>query len=201
MPLLPRRRDQGFSMPEVMVSSILITLVVANSTSLYMRSQGSLRSTSLRDAVNARIAADLEELRSGSWRFGCEDGTEAGTTSTACTGLPADADKPVAYKTGRAPNGTPAPLSDYQQACTNNTLASLMQTKDSRFKSGKQILPLATSTQNAALATSNVSIERTISLDPNDRNKLNISYATPLGSPVRVYMNSTIVPQALGWCS
>lgn len=199
-----RHRDQGFSLPEVMVSSILVALVVTNSTNLYMRSQGSLRSTSLRDAVNARIAADLEDLRNRSWRFGCEDGTQGSSISTACTGNSQDADRPVRYKSGRAAGAGPTPLQEYQDACDAapniNGMAALMQTKDPRFQNGTTTLQLASNGENRALASSNVSIQRTIRLDNADRNKLHITYATTDGAPVRVRLNSTIVPQALGWC-
>lgn len=218
----PRRHDSGFSMPEVMVSSILLTMVVLNSTNIYMRSQGSLRNTSLRDAVNARIAQDLEDLRNRSWRFGCEDGLDISSSdlsnlrtqypglsdtqlrdniASSCTGDMRYADRPTAYKSGRSPNGAPAPLTEYTNHCSANKMAVLMQSKDSAFASGIQTLALASNSQNAALATANISINRTISLDATDQNRIIVSYSTASGSPVSVKMNTSIVPQALGWCT
>lgn len=188
-----------------MVAATLTSGLAISSATMSLSRDTSLRGMSLRDAAHARIAEDLQELRQRSWRFGCEDGTEGSTISTACTGRPQDADKPVRYKSSRSPGGTPTPIAAYQQACVADTMGQLMQSRDSRFSNGTQTLALATTDpnamdRNAALASANLTIQRTISLDSVDKNKLHITYTTPSGAPVTVKMQSTLVPQALGWC-
>ena len=80
--------DQGFSMPEVLISAFIMAMVVSNSEKLFVRSGQTLRQASLRDALQTRIAQDLEELRRQTWRWSCEPGT-------GCKGNADDAEKPV----------------------------------------------------------------------------------------------------------
>lgn len=198
-------------MPEVLVSSALLALVVVNTTSLYMNSGQTLRATSMRDAVNARIAEDLEVLRRESWEWACEAGT-------ACTGLATDSDKPVRYKTARvstALSSSPygAPNQAYQQACGINpqdptgprlpqTTAALMQSEQRHdgqlvFPAGPVNLSWGSNPPPHANA---ITIQRTIRVDPNDGNQLLATYQTTSASPVNVAASSTLIPQALGWC-
>lgn len=197
----------GFSMTEVMVAGSLTAGLAVSSATMTLSRYTSMQGMSLRDASHARIAEDLQNLRQLSWRFGCEDGdlTDGSNVSSACTGRPQDADKPVRYKSSRSPGGTPTPIAAYQQACQTDTMAQLMQSKDSRFDSGTQTLALVSTDpnaidRNAALASANLTIQRTISLDSADKNKLHITYTTPPGAAVKVKMHSTLVPQAVGWC-
>jgi len=211
-----RASGSGFSMPEVLVSSALLAFVVASSTQLYINSGSTIRSSSLRDAVDARIAEDLEELRRESWRWACEDGSENGI-ATACTGSTADADKPVAYKTGRSVYSTLPEIARYKQACgfaSNSTripqtTAALMKQERMQsdgspaFPSGPVTLSwtknLPTNTA-APAATTSVSIERTISVNPSDQNQLDVSYKTTASSAVQISLNASLTPQALSWC-
>ena len=59
--------QSGFSLPEVIVSSALLAFLVASSTQFYVNSGQAVRRGSIRDAVYARIADDLEELRRTAW--------------------------------------------------------------------------------------------------------------------------------------
>ena len=217
-PLSPRKRagTGGFSMPEVLVSSALLAFVVASSTQLYINSGSTIQKSSLRDAVNARIAEDLEELRRESWRWACEDGSEGGIP-TACTGSTADADKPVAYKTGRSVYSTFAELARYKQACgfgTNSsrisqTTAALMQ-QERTFADGSKAFPSGPVTLSwsknlpanttAPAHTASVNIQRTITVNSSDQNQLDVSYSTTAMSPVQVSLNASLTPQALSWC-
>lgn len=206
----------GFSIPEVLVSSALLALVVASSTQLYINSGSTIQRSSLRDAVNARIAEDLEELRRESWRWACEDGSEGGI-ATACTGSTADADKPVAYKTGRSVYSTFSELARYKQACgfgTNSTriaqtTAALMQQERTlpdgslAFPSGPVTLSWTKNLAANSVAPANtgsVNLQRTITVNSSDRNQLDVSYSTTASSPVQVSLNASLTPQALSWC-
>lgn len=204
-------RDGGYGLTEVMVSSVLLAFVVASSTQVYVDSGNSLKLSSLRDSVNARIAEDLEELRRESWRWACEDGTEGGIAS-ACTGQLDHADKPVSYKTGRSAFSTYAEIARYKQACgfgANNsripqTTAALMkQEKATVFPSGPVTLSWTKnlpSNSKAPGTTPTVSIQRTITVNSSDRNQLDVNYATSSTSPVQIALHSTLTPQALSWC-
>jgi len=217
-PLSPKKqaRRGGFSMPEVLVSSALLAFVVASSTQLYINSGSTIQKSSLRDAVNARIAEDLEEPRRESWRWACEDGSEGGIP-TACTGSTADADKPVAYKTGRSVYSTFAELPRYKQACgfgssstrIPQTNAALMQ-QERTLPDGSKAFPtgpitlswiknLPANTTTPA-HTASVNIQRTITVNSLDQNQLDVSYSTTVNSPIQVSLNASLTPQALSWC-
>jgi prepilin-type N-terminal cleavage/methylation domain-containing protein len=217
-PLLAKTRTgaSGFSLPEVLVSSALLALIVASSAQLYIHSGSTIQKSSLRDAVNARIAEDLEELRRESWRWACEDGSEGGIP-TACTGSMTDADKPVAYKTGRSIYSTFPELARYKQACgfganstrITQTTAALMQQERTladgslAFPTGPITLSWTKNLAANALApahTASVRIQRTIQVNSVDQNQLDVSYSTKPTSPVQVSLNASLTPQALSWC-
>ena len=163
----------------------------------------------IRDAVYARIADDLEELRRETWRFACED-------NTACTGEEEHADIPVSYKTARQCASTPCSngelpqISDLTAACSSDTLGSYMAANHIN-SSGQPWFPLSASTtldwtKNLPAGTAappqatGVSIQRTISVNTSDENQLDVTYNTNSNAPVAITLNASIVPQALSWC-
>ena len=209
----PRRNSKasaGFSLPEVLVSSALLAMLAASSAQLFMNSGTTLQRSGLRDAVNARIAEDLEALRRETWRWACEDGSEGGS-ATACTGLSRDADKPVAYKTGRSVFTSLSELARYKTACgltasgsrIPQTTAALMQQEHTladgskAFPSGSTNLSWGSSLPSH---TSAVVIQRQITVNPSDGNQLDVSYATTTASPVQIKLHASLTPQALNWC-
>ena len=221
-PRRPPSQSLGFSMPEVMVSSAILALVVANSASLYIRSGKNIQEGSLRDAIHARIVDDIEEVRRESWMWACEDGNDgnpwviSGNTTTesstqlktACSGNAADIDIPVAYKTGRTCSTTPCIPGELEQipalttACLNNSLGTLMKSDlfpgdTASTLSWTKNLPTGTA---AAPHTASIDISRTISVNSASGNQLDISYSTSPSSLVQVKVNTSIVPQALSWC-
>ena len=209
LPPIRNPGQSGFSLPEVMVSSALLAFLVASSTQLYVNSGQTVRRGSARDAVYARIADDLEELRRETWRFACENGT-------ACTGDIDHADIPVTYQTARqctsAPcsNGELPQISALTAACTDRTLGAHMAANHTN-SSGEKVFPLSGSTtldwtKNLPSGTTKpaqangVSIERTISVNASDQNQLDVAYTTNSGAPVAITLNASLVPQALSWC-
>ena len=180
---------QGFSLPEVMVSSVLLAMVVVNSTNLFMQSGSNIRASGLRDAIHARIAEDIEELRRTSMEWACSPGT-------ACTGQAIDADKPVAYQTATTNAGA------YKTACSSSTLAGLMQQQlPTALPSGSTQLDWGHNRPKgivipAALTT--LTINRNISANGN---QLEVSYETGPSAPFKVELHSSLVPEALGWCA
>jgi type II secretory pathway pseudopilin PulG len=203
--------DRGFSIPEVLVSSALLAFLVASSTQLYVNSGKTVQRGSARDAVYARIADDLEELRRETWRFACEDGT-------ACTGNPDHSDIPVAYKTARNCAETTCTTAQVTEtagltaACTSRTLAAYMAANH-KGAGNTAVFPLTSATPTvlswttnlptgtqAAPQTNGVTIERRITLNSADSNQLDVAYSTSAGSPISVSLNASLVPQALSWC-
>ena len=189
--------DQGFSMPEVLISAFIMAMVVSNSAQLFVRSGQTLGQASLRDALQARIAQDLEELRRKTWRWRCEAGT-------GCTGDANDADKPVAYQTSRIGD---AAISALRTACgfdsngnrISQSVAQLMQQEDTiSFPAGPTVLPWATHSSSTPLVGSEgITIQRTINVTAGDANQLEVHYATTTTSTIQTSFHATLTPEAL----
>ena len=205
-----RSQQSGFSLPEVLVSSALLAMVVANSSQVYLQSGQTLNRSSLRDASFALIAEDLDTLRRETWRWACESGS-------GCTGETADADQPVAYKTGRSGSEV---IASYRQACgfeldgsrTPQTLATLMLSevqvsKPALFptpaiQDAPSLLVLPWSKEDEAPPAHShlVTIERTLEVNADDANQLDVSYSTTEDSRIKVELKASLTPEALAWC-
>ena len=195
-----KTRDHGFSMPEVLISAFIMALVVSNSAQLFVRSGQTLGQASLRDALQARIAQDLEELRRKTWRWRCEAGT-------GCTGNADDADKPVAYQTSRIED---AAIPALRTACgfdsdgnrISQSVAQLMQQEETTsFPIGPTVLAWATHSSSTPLVGSEgITIQRTINVTPGDANQLEVHYATTTTSTIQTSFHATLTPEALAWC-
>ena len=193
------RKEQGFSMPEVLVSSFLLAMVVTSSAQMFMRSGNTLNQASLRDAVQARIAQDLDELRRETWRWRCEAGT-------GCTGNADDADKPVAYETGRT---GAAEISVLRNACgfdssrnrIAQTVASRMQIEEPDiFPPGPTTLAWSSNGITPPPLTSTVEIQRKINVKADDGNQLEVHYTTTSDSLIQTSFDAILTPEALAWC-
>lgn len=194
-----RQAEHGFSMPEVLVSSFLLAMLVTSSAQIFMRSGSTLSQSSLRDAVHARIAQDLDELRRETWRWRCEEGT-------GCTGLSEDADQPVAYATGRI---GAAEIPELRAACgfdsngnrIAQTVASRMQQEmPTIFPTGPTTLAWSINGSNVPPLTNSVSITRTIEVCDCDGNQLEVHYSTTPESSIQTSFDATLTPEALAWC-
>ena len=202
----------GFSLPEVIFSAALLSFLIASAIQLFMKSGITIRTATLSDAAYALIADDLANLKSETWKFACEDGTEGGFASS-CTGNPNHADVPVAYKTGRKCTSAPCEVGELVQisaltdSCTNNNMASYMSTNH-KNSDGQQVfapgtktldweenLPSGIASQYKSLG---IVIQREISVNSTDQNQIDVTYTS--GSPLSIKVNSSLVPQALSWC-
>lgn len=78
--------------------------------------------------------------------------------------------------------------SPLKAACDGGTLATQLLADRSTALPGQKTL------------TSGISINRTISVDPDDANVLLVRYTTQNGSLVSVQQTTALVPPAQGWC-
>ena len=81
---------QGFSLPEVLIAALILMIILAVVVESQLNSFQTIDKTRQRNAVQAKIAEDLNTLRSQSDRWKCLDGT-------SCTGLAADQDNPMRF--------------------------------------------------------------------------------------------------------
>lgn len=82
-------------------------------------------------------------------------------------------------------------------ACTAGTLAEALLAAKSAT------LPVASAIDLSSAPTQlrGTTINRSISVDPTNKNLLRISYATADGSPISVSQNTTLSTPAQGWCA
>ena len=83
-------RRRGFSLPEVLIAALILMIVLAAVVESQLNSFQTIDKTRQRNAVQARIAKDLNALKSESDRWECLEGT-------SCTGLAADQDNPMRF--------------------------------------------------------------------------------------------------------
>ncbi len=83
-------RRQGFSLPEVMIAALILMIILVVVVESQLNSFQTIDKTRQRNAVQARIAKDLNALKNQSDRWEC-------LTGTSCTGLAADQDNPMRF--------------------------------------------------------------------------------------------------------
>lgn len=177
-------KPDGFSLPEVMVSSSILMLILANTTQIQINSSSRIVAASNRDEIATRIRADMNILREAAFRWECKSGT-------ACTGDPSNANKAMLYNTADT-NGSN--FSVLKTHCNSDTLGShMLSSSPNEFPSTSTLLHWDTSATNSA---KNSAITRTIVAN---KNSLNITY-TASGRSGTTISNATIVPEAMHWC-
>ena len=176
--------NQGFSMPEVMISSALLALVVSNSTHLFMKSGVATSQGSSRDSVAAAVAKDLEGLRTKAFQYHCHSGP--------CSTDPSEIAKPISYVDVTDSNAVDA----METLCTNKSLEDDMVANDSALTTSGSI-NIALDSTNVAL--SGITIQRTLATS-SDSHQLLVSYQATAGSPIKFSLNSNLSPTAEGWC-
>ena len=164
---------QGFSMPEVLISSALLALVVSNSSHLFMKSGLATSKGSSRDAVAAAVAQDLESLRTKAFQYHCHSGP--------CSTDPSEIAKPISY----------LDLSDSEKIAT---MENRCQTKDL-----EEHMVETMELKDENFTIKGVTIESTLTTSP-DSNQLLVSYQATTDSPIKFSLNSSLSPAAEGWC-
>lgn len=81
--------------------------------------------------------------------------------------------------------------------CSAGTLGEALLTAKS------DVLPVASTLDlsSAPTALRGTTINRSISVDPSNKNLIHISYATADGSPISVNQSTTLATPAQGWCA
>ena len=108
--LQQKTRTNGFSMPEVLVSSSILMLVVAGTAQSQLNSVIHTVDAGEQNAVQARISEDLDALKREAFRWQCTNGT-------SCTGNVQFEDIPMRYNTTHA---------SVKSACSSQTLGNAM---------------------------------------------------------------------------
>ena len=151
----------GYSLPEVMVASTVLALVVANSAGTLTQSGGSYTRSRERDAISALIAKDLEGVRATSFDY-------KRCNPTAQPGEPAGC---AAARLNTFADGQITFVPD-APTCTAGTLAEdLNANTASLTSSANLVIPQSL----AGVSLKGVTISRTISASGNE---LTVKYSS-----------------------
>ena len=175
------KRNAGFSLPEVLVSSSILMMVVAGTAQSQINSIGATADANQQNAIQALIADDIDTLRRESFRWMCKPGT-------ACTGDQQFADVPMRYLTEK--NTT---LGKSGGFCENKTLAEHMVVDQPDIFPASSTVEWGTNPPDHIKA---VTVTRDIVATGNE---ITVSYSTDGGAKA-FSTSKTLVPQALHWC-
>jgi len=170
----PRRRQSaGITLPEVMVSSVILVTVVATSLQLTGSSITGMGRSKLRGQVDSAIATRMEDLRSHAFEYLCA--TDAGCQAEHLS-----------------------QELDYDDSANKTVLKNLCKTQGL----GAGLRAYVNSQHSSDLQPFSVpgtmpptTITPTLQAEGN---RLNVTYVANTAPPISVA--STLVPHAQGWC-
>lgn len=175
----------GYSLPEGMIASTVLVLVVTNSVSTLTQSGKSFSSSRERDAINTLIAKDLENLRATAFNYmRCDPSPQLGEP----------ADCPAARENSFA-DGQITFVPD-KTRCTAGTLAEGLAATNAALASTTS---LAIPQTLSGVSLRGVSITRSVSASGNELT-VNYSSSSPTTGNSPIYQKALIVPESTGWC-
>ena len=171
-------KKNGFSMPEVLVSSSILMMVVAGTAQSQLNSIVRTTEAGEQNTVQARITEDIDKLRREAFRWQCTNGT-------SCTGNVQFEDVPMRYNTSSTA---------LTSACSAQTLGGAMiSDKPTLFPA----LSILSWPSDAPTETQKVQITREITANGNE---VEVKYTTT-GSSRELDTTISIIPQAASWCA
>lgn len=183
--LLRGQAAGGYSLPEVMIASTVLAVVVSTSVGTLTESGKSFSRSRERDAISALIAKDLESVRAAAFNYRrCDPTPQAG--------------EPTACPTARANSFSDGQITFVPEVarCNAGTLAEGLVASNTAL-SGTSSLAIPPSLSGVSLR--GVSISRSVSASGNE---LNVKYSSssPSSGNQPVYQQALIVPECTGWC-
>ena len=175
----------GYSLPEVMIASTVLALVVTNSVGTLTQSGKSFGKSRERDAISALIAKDLEGLRAIAFNYMRCDPAPQPNEPAGCPGA----------RNNSFADGQITFVPDVAR-CTAGTLAEGLAASNAALAS-TSILAIPPTLSGVSLQ--GVSITRSVSALGNELTVKYSSLSAGSGnSPI--YQQALIVPESTGWC-
>ena len=171
----------GFSLPELLVSSAILMMVVAGTAQSQINSVINSVNAGEQNAVQAKITKDLDDLRTKAFRWQC-------TQESSCGGDLAYEHVPMHYNTSSE---------EMISACKNSTVGETLLEEEKDHFPRVSILEWDAA---APHEVKKVEIERTIQESEQNKNEILVTYST-IGSSRDLITTTSIIPQAANWCS
>ena len=179
------RQESGQTLQEVLIASSILAITISGFTSGIIRSNQITHQASLRKAAESVIANDLEStVKRRFYTFRCRQGP--------CRNEIAANDKSLMYYDREDSNDK----KDFINLCNARDLAKeLLSENEDDITTGEKTI------NSSSLGDQGITITRTISLDDSNNNHAIIEYEAEKDSEVIAMIKTTLVPNAVHWCS
>ena len=179
------RQESGQTLQEVLIASSILAITISGFTSGIIHSNQITHQASLRKAAESVIANDLEStVKRRFYTFRCRQGP--------CQAETAANDKSLMYYDREDSNDK----KDFINLCNARDLAKeLLSENEDDITTGEKTI------NSSSLGDQGITITRTISLDDSNNNQAIIEYEAEKDSGVIAMIKTTLVPNAVHWCS
>lgn len=178
-------QESGQTLPDVLIASSILAITISGFSSGIIRSNNITHQASIRKAAESVIANDLESnIKRRFYTFRCRQGP--------CLTATAANDMSLMYYDRQDSDDK----QDFISRCNARDLArELLSENEDSISTGEQTI------NSSSLTNRGITITRTISLESSNNNKAVIEYEAEKDSKVITTIKTTLVPNAVHWCS
>ena len=180
-------QELGQTLPDVLIASSILAITISGFSSGIIRSNNITHQASMRKAAESVISNDLEaNVKRRFYTFRCRQGPCQPATAENDMSL-----SPMYYNRQDSED-----KQDFISHCNARDLArELLSEDEDAISTGEQTI------NSSSLTNQGVNITRIISLDSSNNNKAIIEYEAEKDSKVIATIKTTLVPNAVHWCS
>ena len=178
-------QESGQTLYEVLIASSILAISISGFASGIIRSNRITDQASLRKVAESVMANDLELIvKRRFYTFRCRQGP--------CRAATTENDKSLMYYDKDDSDDK----QDFVDLCNSRSLASeLLSDNEDDVTTGEHII------NDSSLTNQDITITRTISLDESNNNQAVIEYEAEKNNEVIATIKTTVVPNAVHWCS
>ena len=178
-------QESGQTLHEVLIASSILAISISGFASGIIRSNRITDQASLRKVAESVMANDLELIvKRRFYTFRCRQGP--------CRAATTENDESLMYYNKDDSDDK----QDFIDLCNSRSLASeLLSDNEDDVTTGEHIV------NDSSLTNQDITITRTISLDESNNNQAVIEYEAEKNNEVIATIKTTVVPNAVHWCS
>ena len=179
------RQESGQTLHEVLIASSILAISISGFASGIIQSNRITDHASLRKVAESMMANDLESIvKRRFYTFRCRQGP--------CRAETTENDKSLMYYDKDDADDK----QDFVGLCNSRSLASeLLSDNEDDVTTGEHII------NDSSLTNQDITITRTISLGDSNNNQAVIEYEAEKDGEVIATIKTTLVPNAVHWCS
>ena len=178
------RGSDGFSLPELMVSSVILAGVVAASAQLSSSTADGMRRSSLRAKTDSAVARRMEEIRHCAFFYLIDNNLKNNPNQSDCRLLQLNIAEQLKYPDS-------SKIDTFKIYCDNSTLSTGLK---AYLSSNQENLTTSFNLKDYDQTATSVPITTEITSSGN------LLQVTLVADAIPATIQSTIVPHAQGWC-